>query len=199
MKAIAAGFRVAKATKAAPQEAGATGTVLLPRTDSARAGLGATVAWRGSGVGFGFGFARGGGGGAGERTGAAGQQGAEKEYAQGKASPGEAGSTGTRTRAGRRGGGCGSGKLPRGSAVHGDGTAAFVSIGGWGGQGDAGTADGILGQLQAGLGYALALGLGECTGEEGGLLLHNRAKRKLSWDFEAAWAGAGWVVPGVCT
>ena len=78
-----------------------------------------------------------------------------------------------------------------------DGTAVFVSIGGWDGQGDAGTADDILGQLQTDLGYALALGLEECTGEEGGLLLHNRAKRKLTWDFEAAWTGAGWVVPGV--
>ena len=78
------------------------------------------------------------------------------------------------------------------------GTAVFVSIGGWDGQGDAGTADDILGQLQTDLGYALALGLEECTGEEGGLLLHNRAKRKLTWDFEAAWTGAGWVVPGVC-
>ena len=82
---------------------------------------------------------------------------------------------------------------------YGDGTAVFVSIGGWDGQGDAGTADDILGQLQTDLGYALALGLEECTGEEGGLLLHNRAKRKLTWDFEAAWTGAGWVVPGVST
>ena len=79
-----------------------------------------------------------------------------------------------------------------------DGTAVFVSIGGWDGQGDAGTADDILGQLQTDLGYALALGLEECTGEEGGLLLHNRDKRRLTWDFEAAWTGAGWVVPGVC-
>ena len=80
-----------------------------------------------------------------------------------------------------------------------DGTAVFVSIGGWDGKGDADTAGDILGQLQTDLGYALALGLEECTGEEGGLLLHNRAKRKLTWDFEAAWTGAGWVVPGVCT
>ena len=67
------------------------------------------------------------------------------------------------------------------------------------GQGDAGTVGDILGHLQTDLGYALALGLGDCTGEEGGLLLHNRAKRKLTWDFEAAWTGAGWIVPGVCT
>ena len=79
-----------------------------------------------------------------------------------------------------------------------DGTAVFVSIGGWDGKGDADTADDILGQLQTDLGYALALGLEECTGEEGGLLLHNRDKRRLTWDFEAAWTGAGWVVPGVC-
>ena len=80
-----------------------------------------------------------------------------------------------------------------------DGTAVFVSVGGWDGQGDAGTAGDILGQLQTDLGYALALGLRGCTGEEGGLLLHNRAKRKRTWGLEAAWTGAGWVVPGVCT